>query len=79
MPGKIEMRVQVLMQETGTTPMDLVRFGLSPTTAYKLREGRMKAISFEVLATVCAFFAHVGRPVDPGDILFYTQGGEAEE
>jgi DNA-binding Xre family transcriptional regulator len=78
MPGTIELRVESLLVEAEATPIDLARAGISPTTAYNLRNGKGGAISYATLVTLCDFFSsRLGRQVDPGDILFYTPGGDS--
>ena len=67
---KIEMRVEQLMQESGATPMDLVRFGMAQGSAYNLLHRRISRIDLDTLVNLCNFFTmRLGRKVYPGDII----------
>jgi len=79
MPGKINYRVKELLIESGANPMDLARAGISPTTAYNLRDGKGRGIENPTMIVLCDFFtARLKRRVDPGDILVYTRSADSD-
>lgn len=70
--GKIKINVYALLRQTNTTPMDLVRHGISYATAYRLARGQGDGIEFSTLAALCDYFSNrMGRTVLPGEILIY--------
>jgi hypothetical protein len=69
----ITPRVKELMQESGSTPMDLIRFGMAQGTAYGVARNKIHMIHERTLDMLCDFFTErLGREVNPGDILYYT-------
>lgn len=78
--GTVTLNINHLMEETSTTPMDLVRYGISPGAAYYLRRDKPRQISFDMLATLCDFFSEkTGRIVSPGEILSYEPDKESQK
>lgn len=57
MAGTVRVKVPELLAERELTAADLM-YGarLSPSTAYRLADGKAERISFDVLASLCAFF-----------------------
>lgn len=70
--GKVVIDISSLLQESGATPLDLARYGIAPSTAYKIAHGKAQGIYLDVLEKICDFFTdRLGRRITPGDIVLY--------
>lgn len=66
--GTVVLRVPELLKERNISTQELMWGArLSQGTAYHLARGDAERISFDILASLCAFFE-----VDPGDLLKYV-------
>lgn len=67
---RIVSKVGALLRASGAQPIELVRAGLSPGSAYAWAGDSVFGVSFKTLALLCSFFSsRLGKVIKPGDIL----------